>query len=84
MESPMRFIILVIATGMIFLIPEAMMLPNVIKPLFEGHLGDALLRDIRALPSVSSGCGMSLCPVPGSEPLVRVTAESKLPWAIRG
>jgi uncharacterized membrane protein len=47
----MPLIILVIATGMIFLIAESVMLPNVMRPLFEQYLGDALLENIRSLPA---------------------------------
>jgi uncharacterized membrane protein len=47
----MSLLVLVIATGLIFLIADAIMLPTVIKPLFERHIGDSLLGGIRPLPA---------------------------------
>ncbi len=47
----MSLLVLILVTGLIFLIADALMLPNVIKPLFEQHLGDAMLDDIRVVPA---------------------------------
>ncbi len=47
----MYLLVLILVTGLIFLIADALMLPNVIKPLFEQHLGDAMLDDIRVVPA---------------------------------
>ena len=43
--------VLIAVTGLIFLIADALMLSNVIKPLFERHLGDTLLGGIRPVPA---------------------------------
>ena len=48
----MSSIILYLATAAIFLVLDAVMLTTVMKPLFERHLGDALLPDIRLAPAV--------------------------------
>ncbi len=48
----MSILVLVVATGLIFLIADAIMLPTVIKPLFERHIGESLLGGIRPLPAV--------------------------------
>jgi uncharacterized membrane protein len=48
----MSILVLVVATGLIFLIADAIMLPTVIKPLFERHIGDSLLGGIRPLPAI--------------------------------
>lgn len=48
----MSLVVLVLVTGLIFLIADAVMLPTVIKPLFDRHLGAALLEGIRPLPAV--------------------------------
>lgn len=48
----MSLLVLVVVTGLIFLVADAIMLPTVIKPLFERHLGDTLLGGIRPLPAV--------------------------------
>ncbi len=48
----MSLLVLVLVTGLIFLIADAVMLPRVIKPLFERHLGDAILESPRPLPAV--------------------------------
>lgn len=47
----MSIFVLIIVTGLIFLAADAVMLPKVVKPLFEQHLGDAILGDIRTLPA---------------------------------
>lgn len=47
----MDIIVLVLVTGGAFLIADAIMLPKVIKPLFERHLGRAILAKPRALPA---------------------------------
>lgn len=48
----MSLIVLVLVTGVIFLAADAVMLPKVVKPLFERHLGDAILRSPRPAPAV--------------------------------
>ncbi len=48
----MSLIVLILVTGLIFLVADAVMLPNVVKPLFERHLGDAILGSPRILPAV--------------------------------
>ncbi|MFU8865701.1 MAG: DUF2177 family protein [Rhodobacterales bacterium] len=48
----MALIVLVVVTGLIFLIADAVMLSNVIKPIFAQHLGDTLRDGIRPLPAV--------------------------------
>ena len=48
----MTLIILYVATAVIFLVLDAVMLTTVMKPLFERHLGDALLTEIRFVPAV--------------------------------
>ena len=48
----MSILVLVVVTGLIFLIADAIMLPTVIKPMFERHLGDTLLSGIRPLPAI--------------------------------
>jgi len=47
----MSLIALVVVTGAIFLIADAVMLSTVIKPIFTQHLDDALLEGIRPLPA---------------------------------
>lgn len=47
----MDMIVLVLVTGGVFLIADAIMLPKVIKPLFERHLGRTMLAKPRALPA---------------------------------
>ncbi len=47
----MSLAILIVATGLIFLIADAVMLTTVIKPLFERHIGDTLLGHIRPVPA---------------------------------
>lgn len=48
----MSLIVLILVTGLIFLVADAVMLPTVVKPLFERHLGDAILGRPRILPAV--------------------------------
>ncbi|MCA1777728.1 MAG: DUF2177 family protein, partial [Loktanella sp.] len=48
----MSLLVLVIVTGVIFLIADAVMLSTVMKPLFSRHLGETLLDGIRPLPAV--------------------------------
>jgi uncharacterized membrane protein len=48
----MSILILYIATAVIFLTADALMLRSVIKPVFERHLGDQLLDSPRILPAV--------------------------------
>ena len=48
----MSLIVLILVTGLIFLVADAVMLPNVVKPLFERHLGYAILGSPRILPAV--------------------------------
>ena len=47
----MSLLVLIVVTGLIFLIADAVMLPRVVKPLFERHLGDTLLDSVRRLPA---------------------------------
>ena len=47
----MSLLVLILVTGLIFLAADAVMLPNVVKPLFESQLGAALLDDVRPLPA---------------------------------
>ena len=47
----MSLVVLVLVTGLIFLIADAIMLPRVVKPLFERHLGNAILDSPRPLPA---------------------------------
>ena len=48
----MTQIVLYLSTAAIFLVIDAVMLTAVIKPLFERHLGDTLLQEIRLLPAI--------------------------------
>lgn len=47
----MSLVVLTLVTGAIFLIADAIMLPKVVKPMFERHLGDAMLDSPRAVPA---------------------------------
>jgi uncharacterized membrane protein len=49
---PMSLLILFIATSVIFLVADAIMLTNVIQPIFKRHLGDGLLGGFRILPAI--------------------------------
>ena len=48
----MQIVILYLFTATIFLCVDALMLKTVLKPLFEQHIGDWLLEDIRMQPAV--------------------------------
>ena len=48
----MSLLVLVLVTGVIFLIADAIMLSTVMQPLFAQHLGDTLREGIRPLPAV--------------------------------
>ena len=47
----MSLVVLTLVTGTIFLIADAIMLPKVVKPLFERHLGDTILETPRVVPA---------------------------------
>ncbi len=47
----MSVIILYVSTVLIFLALDAVMLTYVMRPLFEQHIGDLLLADIRVIPA---------------------------------
>ena len=47
----MTVIILYLSTAVIFLALDAVMLTYVMRPLFEQHIGDLLLADIRIVPA---------------------------------
>ena len=47
----MSVIILYVSTVLIFLALDAVMLTYVMRPLFEQHIGDLLLADIRVVPA---------------------------------
>ena len=48
----MSILVLILATGIVFLVADAIMLSFVMKPLFERHLGEGLLDGIRAGPAL--------------------------------
>jgi uncharacterized membrane protein len=48
----MTQIVLYLSTAAIFLVLDAVVLTAVMKPLFERHLGDMLLQEIRLVPAV--------------------------------
>lgn len=48
----MSLLILFLATSVIFLVADAIMLPTVIQPVFARHLGDGLAEGIRWLPAI--------------------------------
>lgn len=48
----MSVLVLVLATGLVFLALDAVMLSVVMRPLFERHLGDGLLDGLRIGPAV--------------------------------
>lgn len=50
-KSPMQIAVLYIASCVIFLILDAVMLTFVMRPLFERHLGDLMLVELRLLPA---------------------------------
>jgi uncharacterized membrane protein len=47
----MTLIVLYLSTAAVFLILDAIMLTTVMRPLFERHIGDMLLADIRLVPA---------------------------------
>jgi uncharacterized membrane protein len=47
----MTVVVLYVVTVVIFLALDAVMLTYVMRPLFEAHLGDLLLADIRIVPA---------------------------------
>ncbi|WP_068111803.1 DUF2177 family protein [Tropicimonas marinistellae] len=49
----MTILTLFLATGLIFLALDAVMLSTVLRPLFERHLGEGLLDDLRLGPAVA-------------------------------
>ncbi|GAW36175.1 hypothetical protein RA2_03244 [Roseovarius sp. A-2] len=48
----MSLLVLVLVTGAIFLVADAIMLSTVMQPLFAQHLGETLRPGIRPLPAV--------------------------------
>lgn len=48
----MQFVVLYLITAIVFLLLDAVMLNAVMKPLFEQHIGDWLLAEIRLRPAV--------------------------------
>ena len=48
----MALLVLILVTGAIFLVADAVMLSTIMKPLFAQHLGDTLLDGIRPVPAV--------------------------------
>jgi uncharacterized membrane protein len=48
----MSLVVLVLVTGAVFLIADAVMLSNVLQPLFAQHLGETLRDGIRPGPAV--------------------------------
>ena len=48
----MALLVLVLVTGAIFLVADAVMLSTIMKPLFAQHLGDTILDGIRPVPAV--------------------------------
>ncbi|MEM9107343.1 MAG: DUF2177 family protein [Pseudomonadota bacterium] len=44
--------VLFLSTAVIFLVIDVVMLTSVLRPLFERHLGDVLLEEIRLAPAV--------------------------------
>lgn len=48
----MSLLVLVLVTGAIFLVADAIMLSTVMQPLFAQHLGETLRQGIRPLPAV--------------------------------
>ena len=48
----MQILVLTLVTGAVFLIADALMLTNVMKPLFQRHLGAGLLDGLRYLPAI--------------------------------
>lgn len=52
MSSVMSIVILTLATGIIFLVADAVMLSKFMGPLFRQHLGDGLLDGLRVPAAV--------------------------------
>jgi len=48
----MQIVILYLITATVFLVLDAVMLKTVMKPLFEQHIGDWLLDEIRLRPAI--------------------------------
>ncbi|RKF17129.1 DUF2177 family protein [Roseovarius spongiae] len=48
----MQIVILYLTTATAFLVLDAVMLKTVMKPLFEQHIGEWLLDEIRLLPAI--------------------------------
>lgn len=48
----MQIVALYLSTATIFLLLDAVMLKTVMKPLFEQHIGDWLLEDLRIGPAI--------------------------------
>lgn len=48
----MSLLILFLATSLIFLIADAIMLSTVIQPIFQRHLGDGLYGGFRMVPAI--------------------------------
>ncbi len=48
----MIFLTLFVATSLIFLVMDAVMLTAVLRPLFDRHLGQGLLDDLRIAPAI--------------------------------
>lgn len=49
----MQIVILYVVTALVFLALDAVMLTRVLRPLFERHLGDALVDGLRLGPAVA-------------------------------
>jgi len=47
----MQILILYLVTALVFLGLDAIMLKTVMRPLFEGHIGDMLADDLRLVPA---------------------------------
>ncbi len=48
----MSYVVLFVATSIIFLVADAIMLRSVIQPLFAKHLGDGLYDGFRLVPAI--------------------------------
>lgn len=48
----MQIVVLYLITATVFLVLDAVMLKTVMKPLFEQHIGDWLLEEIRLRPAI--------------------------------
>jgi uncharacterized membrane protein len=47
----MQIVILYVSACVLFLVLDALMLTYVMRPLFEKHLGDQMLKELRLLPA---------------------------------